>query len=294
MNYEKLYYAIINKALRKELSGQRWKGDGNYYEKHHIKPKSLGGKDIDKNLVLLTPKEHYLCHWLLFKRFIIGTIERKKMLKAWFMMSAIGDTGRPTISMHDYNKYKIELGIIMSELQVGNNNSQFGMHWYTDLETGNYIKAKEPPYKHYILGKNWFNSKHNKTYNIKSSALRYIHNKANNIIKRRNNAYIEYIDDNLYNNMSAKERRQFADKIKKEQTFIKNQKICQKLWDEYHSLTYNNFKEFIIKHHPELKYGTISDWLKKYIPYYKEKILNGNYKIHKFLPDINLIGIYEC
>lgn len=293
MNYEKIYYEIINKALRKELSGQRWKGDGNYYEKHHIKPKSLGGKDIDKNLVLLTPKEHYLCHWLLFKRFIIGTIERKKMLKAWFMMSAIGDTGRPAISMHDYNKYKIELGIIMSELQVGNNNSQFGMHWYTDLETGNYIKAKEPPYKHYTLGKNWFNSKHNRTYNIKSSALRYMHNKANNIIKRRNNAYIEYIDDNLYNNMSAKERRQFADKIKKEQTFIKNQKICQKLWDEYHSLTYNNFKEFIIKHHPELKYGTISDWLKKYIPYYKEKILNGNYKIHKFLPDINLIGIYE-
>lgn len=294
MNYEKIYYAIINKALRKELSGQRWKGDGNYYEKHHIKPRSLKGTDYDNNLVLLTAKEHYLCHWLLVKRYKIGTVERKKMLKAWFMMAGIGDNGRSTISMHDYNKYKIEFGIIMSELQVGNNNSQFGMHWYTDLETGNYIKAKESPYKHYILGKNWFNSKHNRIYKIKSTALRYMHNKANNIIKRRNNAYIEYIDDNLYNNMSAKERRQFANKIKKEQTFIKNQKICQKLWDEYHSLTYNNFKEFIIKHHPELKYGTISDWLKKYIPYYKEKILNGNYKIHKFLPDVNLIGIYEC
>ena len=67
MNYEKLYYAIINKALRKELSGQRWKGDGNYYEKHHIKPRSLNGSDKDNNLVLLTAKEHYLCHWLLVK-----------------------------------------------------------------------------------------------------------------------------------------------------------------------------------------------------------------------------------
>jgi hypothetical protein len=293
MNYEKIYYAIINKALRKERTGQRWKCDGNYYEKHHIKPRSLNGSDENNNLVLLTAKEHYLCHWLLVKSYKKDTIERKKMLKAWFMMASIGDTGRPTISMRDYEKYKMEFGTIMSELQVGNNNSQFGMHWYTDLETGNYIKAKEPPYKHYILGKNWFNSKNNRTYNIKSSALRYMYNKTNNIIKRRNNAYIEYIDDNLYNKMSTKERRQFANKIKKEQTFMKNQKICQKLWDEYHSLTYNNFKEFIIKHHPELKYGTISDWLKKYIPYYKEKILNGNYKIHKFLPDINLIGIYE-
>lgn len=47
MNYEKIYYAIINKALRKELSGQRWKGDGNYYEKHHIKPRSLEGTDCN-------------------------------------------------------------------------------------------------------------------------------------------------------------------------------------------------------------------------------------------------------
>ena len=36
MNYEKVYYSIINYALRKTLSGQRWKGDGNYYEIHHI------------------------------------------------------------------------------------------------------------------------------------------------------------------------------------------------------------------------------------------------------------------
>ena len=106
MNYEKLYYAIINKALRKELSGQRWKGDGNYYEKHHIKPRSLNGSDKDNNLVLLTAKEHYLCHWLLVKLYKKDTIERKKMLKAWFMMAGIGDTGRVKNSMKDYEKYR--------------------------------------------------------------------------------------------------------------------------------------------------------------------------------------------
>lgn len=69
MNYRKIYFEIINKALRKEYSGQRWKGDGNYYEKHHIIPRSLNGKDIKTNLVLLTAREHYLCHWLLVKCF---------------------------------------------------------------------------------------------------------------------------------------------------------------------------------------------------------------------------------
>lgn len=29
-----------------------------YYEKHHILPRCLGGKNYNSNLVLLTPKEH--------------------------------------------------------------------------------------------------------------------------------------------------------------------------------------------------------------------------------------------
>ena len=63
MNYKKNYYDYI--AYVKTLN--RYKGDGNYYEKHHIVPRSLGGKDTENNLVLLTAREHYLAHYLLWK-----------------------------------------------------------------------------------------------------------------------------------------------------------------------------------------------------------------------------------
>jgi hypothetical protein len=45
----------------------RFKGDGNYYEEHHIIPKSLGGSNDKDNLVLLTAREHFLAHYLLYK-----------------------------------------------------------------------------------------------------------------------------------------------------------------------------------------------------------------------------------
>lgn len=63
--YTKYYYQIINKAKLEN----RIKYQGIYYEKHHIIPKCkpFSGSNENKNLVLLTPREHFLCHWLLIK-----------------------------------------------------------------------------------------------------------------------------------------------------------------------------------------------------------------------------------
>jgi hypothetical protein len=61
MNHRAIYNNIIDNAIK----DNRKKGRGIYYEKHHILPKCLGGKDIKSNLVLLTAKEHYICHKLL-------------------------------------------------------------------------------------------------------------------------------------------------------------------------------------------------------------------------------------
>ena len=36
-------------------------------EWHHICPTSMGGRDHPENVVLLTPREHFICHLLLFK-----------------------------------------------------------------------------------------------------------------------------------------------------------------------------------------------------------------------------------
>lgn len=67
MNYRNIYNRIINKAINeKDL---RING---YYEKHHIIPKSFGGNK-ENNLVKLTAREHFICHWLLVKMYNRGT-----------------------------------------------------------------------------------------------------------------------------------------------------------------------------------------------------------------------------
>lgn len=59
--YKKIYFKIVDQASRLN----RVKSETHYYENHHILPKSLGGYNDKSNLVLLTAREHYICHWLL-------------------------------------------------------------------------------------------------------------------------------------------------------------------------------------------------------------------------------------
>ena len=63
MNYQWHYDRLIE--TRKNLN--RNKNDGNYYENHHIIMKSMGGTNDHTNLILLTAREHFLSHWLLWR-----------------------------------------------------------------------------------------------------------------------------------------------------------------------------------------------------------------------------------
>lgn len=60
--YYNVYNNLINKALNRGLDKTKLEG---YYEKHHILPKCIDGKDENSNYVLLTAKEHILAHMLL-------------------------------------------------------------------------------------------------------------------------------------------------------------------------------------------------------------------------------------
>jgi hypothetical protein len=65
MNYQEQYNKLI--TTRKNLL--RKKGEGIYYESHHIIPKWLGGSDNKDNRILLTAKEHFIAHFLLWKHY---------------------------------------------------------------------------------------------------------------------------------------------------------------------------------------------------------------------------------
>lgn len=57
--YSEWYYKIIDRAKGRTLDG--------YVEHHHIIPRCIGGSDDPENIVRLTAREHYICHWLLTK-----------------------------------------------------------------------------------------------------------------------------------------------------------------------------------------------------------------------------------
>lgn len=78
--YRKIYNSLINNAVLQN----RERTKDTVYEKHHIVPRALGGDNSLDNLVLLTPKEHYICHHLLTK-FTAGPA-RHKMMLAYKMM----------------------------------------------------------------------------------------------------------------------------------------------------------------------------------------------------------------
>lgn len=62
MNYQRIYNDIVESAKN------RSNAEG-YYEKHHIVPKCMGGTNQKDNIVLLTAKEHFICHKLLVRIF---------------------------------------------------------------------------------------------------------------------------------------------------------------------------------------------------------------------------------
>ena len=75
MNYKRIYKQIVKRAKLRQLEG--------YKEKHHIKPKCLGGSDSKRNIVELTAKEHLLCHKLLVEIYP----KNQKLLQSLWLMS---------------------------------------------------------------------------------------------------------------------------------------------------------------------------------------------------------------
>ena len=116
MNYKKIYYELIEKAKLKN----RKKGDGGYYEKHHIVPRCFGGDNKKENLILLTYREHFLAHLLLVQSY--EGKEKSKMSFGLFQMCRKNSKQQRIISSKQFEKAKQ----IMSDNCSGENSSFYG------------------------------------------------------------------------------------------------------------------------------------------------------------------------
>lgn len=90
MNYKNIYNQIINNAKLKN----RIKNGSEYYEEHHIIPRCIGGGNETENLVLLTFREHFVCHLLLIKI-------HHKNYKLVFALNALCQNERMTSRMYE-------------------------------------------------------------------------------------------------------------------------------------------------------------------------------------------------
>jgi hypothetical protein len=67
------YIRLVQHALSTDMAG--------YTERHHIVPKSMGGSDDQSNIVRLTPRLHYVAHYILWKAY-----RNRKMSYAFHVM----------------------------------------------------------------------------------------------------------------------------------------------------------------------------------------------------------------
>ena len=117
--YNKWYNQIVANGKHEKLPE---------HELHHVLPRSLGGTDDKNNLVYITTREHFICHWLLTKIYPTGE-EHWKMLNALRMMRAENKNQHrydTKITSRVYAKLKEEYSKLQSERNRGANNPFFG------------------------------------------------------------------------------------------------------------------------------------------------------------------------
>jgi hypothetical protein len=135
MNYKNIYQKLIVKAK----SENREKSDTVYYEAHHIKPRSFGGEGDCRNtnhpnIVLLTPKEHYIAHLLLVSIYPNSPAMHKAL---WNMCNVKKDI-RYKPSAKTYCSIRMEY----IKNTIGSNNHFFGKTHSNESKLKIGLKAK--------------------------------------------------------------------------------------------------------------------------------------------------------
>lgn len=124
--YQKWYEQLIAGTR------SRAKPDG-YTERHHIVPRSLGGRNNKTNIVVLTAREHFVAHLLLYRIHRKDPEAKAKMLRALVRFAV--KTGR---------EFEIARTILAREY-TGVGNPSFGKRWGHHPVTGEIVFERAIP-----------------------------------------------------------------------------------------------------------------------------------------------------
>lgn len=112
MNYEKIYFAFIEKYKNQVFE------NGVYTEVHHIIPRHAGGDDSKENLIRLDYKQHTFAHRLLWKIY-----KRAGDYHAWLMMSG-QEPNKKLANLRAIGQANVESGHLDNIRPLANNEAQ--------------------------------------------------------------------------------------------------------------------------------------------------------------------------
>lgn len=118
--YTAWYFNIVNAAKERDIPSC-------YCEKHHIIPKCFGGPNTPDNLVILTAREHYICHLLLMKM-VIDKRRQFQMVAAFTYMTHMKKKG--TLERYTSRSFAFHKSLcsrIKSIAMSGDGNPRFGV-----------------------------------------------------------------------------------------------------------------------------------------------------------------------
>lgn len=165
MNYLLHYETIITRSKNRILNG--------YSEKHHIIPKCLGGLDNKSNIAILTGREHFICHQLLAKAYP----DNPSLGSAAHMMT-VKSKNQSRSENRTYEWLKKRYSKSMSVLQGGNNNSQFGKCWISNLSEQRTMRILKEDLDKW-LADGWIKKRIIKFSNFKCNVCRNAHSRPN-------------------------------------------------------------------------------------------------------------------
>jgi hypothetical protein len=125
MNYQRLYDELISYRLSNPAIG--------YVERHHILPKSMGGSDDPTNLVVLSGREHWVAHLLLYK-----IHKNRQTMHACHMMAMrCEERGIPRVrNSRMYQRVRESLIPVWranGRKRVGPKNGSYGTRWICNI-----------------------------------------------------------------------------------------------------------------------------------------------------------------
>lgn len=156
MDYKKIYDNFMQDRLEKKSERLLQKKNGDYFEGHHIIPKSKGGTGNSSrpknnpNIVLLTAREHFLAHRLLWRIYK----DRSTALAFHKMMSINKNQNRIT-SSKGYEEARLAFRLTNIGNQYGKGKKR--------------VVSEEQRKKHSIIMKGKFSGDKNPFYNKKHS-----------------------------------------------------------------------------------------------------------------------------